>query len=68
MRTGLNLLDSMLRLRTRHVPELEVRIGIATGLVVVGDLLGQGDAKENAVVGETPNLAAPQVKHATLAG
>ena len=34
------------------------RIGIATGLVVVGDLLGEGAAKEEAVTGETPNLAA----------
>jgi class 3 adenylate cyclase len=38
--------------------QLEVRIGIATGLVVVGDLIGEGAAQEQAVVGETPNLAA----------
>jgi class 3 adenylate cyclase len=37
---------------------LEVRIGIATGLVVVGDLMGEGASQEQAVVGETPNLAA----------
>jgi class 3 adenylate cyclase len=37
---------------------LQLRIGIATGLVVVGDLLGSGSAQEQAVVGETPNLAA----------
>jgi len=37
---------------------LAARIGIATGLVVVGDLLGKGAAKEEAVTGETPNLAA----------
>jgi class 3 adenylate cyclase len=37
---------------------LEVRIGIATGLVVVGDLVGEGPSQEHAVVGETPNLAA----------
>jgi class 3 adenylate cyclase len=37
---------------------LQVRIGIATGLVVVGDLVGEGAAQEQAVVGETPNLAA----------
>ena len=37
---------------------LAARIGIATGLVVVGDLIGQGAASEQAVVGETPNLAA----------
>ncbi len=38
--------------------ELGVRVGIATGFVVVGDLIGEGVSKENAVVGETPNLAA----------
>jgi class 3 adenylate cyclase/tetratricopeptide (TPR) repeat protein len=37
---------------------LQVRVGIATGLVVVGDLIGQGAAREQAVVGETPSLAA----------
>src|SRR5207302_3809606 len=37
---------------------LQVRIGIATGLVVVGDLIGAGSAQEQAIVGETPNLAA----------
>ena len=34
------------------------RIGIATGLVVVGDLIGSGASQEQAIVGETPNLAA----------
>jgi tetratricopeptide (TPR) repeat protein len=38
--------------------ELAVRVGIATGLVVVGDLVGEGAAAESTVVGETPNLAA----------
>ena len=37
---------------------LQVRVGIATGLVVVGDLLGSGEAQERGIVGETPNLAA----------
>ena len=37
---------------------LQARVGIATGLVVVGDLIGEGAAREQAVVGETPNLAA----------
>ena len=37
---------------------LAARVGIATGLVVVGDLIGEGAAQEEAVVGETPNLAA----------
>jgi class 3 adenylate cyclase len=38
--------------------ELQVRIGIGTGLVVVGDLTGSGEIQERGVVGETPNLAA----------
>nr|WP_283814628.1 adenylate/guanylate cyclase domain-containing protein [Bradyrhizobium australiense] len=38
--------------------KLQMRVGIATGLVVVGDLIGSGAAREEAVVGETPNLAA----------
>ena len=37
---------------------LHVRVGIATGIVVVGDLLGSGEAQERGVVGDTPNLAA----------
>jgi Adenylate and Guanylate cyclase catalytic domain len=37
---------------------LQTRVGIATGVVVVGDLIGTGAAQEQAVVGETPNLAA----------
>ncbi len=37
---------------------LAARIGIATGLVVVGELVGEGEAQEHAVIGETPNLAA----------
>ena len=37
---------------------LQVRVGIATGVVVVGDLIGSGEAQECGVVGETPNLAA----------
>ena len=40
----------------RH--QLQTRVGIATGLVVVGDLIGSGDSRERAIVGETPNLAA----------
>ncbi len=40
-----------------HAP-LQTRVGIATGLVVVGDLIGSGVSQELAIVGETPNLAA----------
>ena len=42
----------------KAVSSLQTRVGIATGLVVVGDLIGTGWAQEQAVVGETPNLAA----------
>ena len=38
--------------------KLSLRIGIGTGIVVVGDLIGEGSAQEQAVVGDTPNLAA----------
>jgi class 3 adenylate cyclase len=40
-----------------HAP-LQTRLGIGTGLVVVGDLIGSGSSQEQAIVGETPNLAA----------
>jgi class 3 adenylate cyclase/predicted ATPase len=56
VRTGLALIESVGKLRVRE--PLQVRIGIATGLVVVGDLVGSGEAQERGVVGETPNLAA----------
>ena len=42
----------------RRRARLQVRVGIATGLVVVGDLVGSGEAQERGIVGETPNLAA----------
>src|SRR5262249_30624582 len=55
-RAGLAVMDAIGRLATQE--PLNVRIGIATGLVVVGDLIGAGAAQERGVVGETPNLAA----------
>ena len=58
MRAGLEIAAAVTRLETRGTEKLAVRIGIATGLVVVGDLVGEGSAQEQAVVGETPNLAA----------
>src|ERR1700751_245705 len=57
VRAGLGAIDSVGRLDVRSV-KLETRVGIATGLVVVGDLIGEGSAQEQLVVGETPNLAA----------
>jgi len=57
VRAGLGLIDAVGRLDVRSV-ELQARVGIATGLVVVGDLIGEGSAQEQSVVGEIPNLAA----------
>ena len=69
VRAGLDIAAAVERLDMPAIPgtaalggrsgdRLQVRIGIATGLVVVGDLVGEGAAQEQAVVGETPNLAA----------
>jgi class 3 adenylate cyclase/predicted ATPase len=58
VRAGLAIAGSVGRLQKVHGHELAARVGIATGLVVVGDLVGEGAAQEEAVVGETPNLAA----------
>jgi class 3 adenylate cyclase len=56
VRSGLELVAAVGALKT-HAP-LQTRVGIATGLVVVGDLIGSGASQEQAIVGETPNLAA----------
>src|SRR5208282_5038485 len=58
VQAGLALVEAVGRLNTAAGVPLQVRVGIATGLVVVGDLIGAGAAQEQAVVGETPNLAA----------
>jgi class 3 adenylate cyclase len=58
VRAGLGLVDAVAKLPTPSGQPLAARIGIATGLVVVGDLVGEGAAQEQAVVGDTPNLAA----------
>src|SRR5712691_4074322 len=58
VRAGLALVEAVPKLPTTAGSPLQVRIGIATGLVVVGDLVGSGEAQERGVVGETPNLAA----------
>jgi class 3 adenylate cyclase/predicted ATPase len=58
VRAGLDIIAAVARLETRAAEPLAVRIGIATGLVVVGDLSRAGALREHAVVGETPNLAA----------
>jgi predicted ATPase/class 3 adenylate cyclase len=55
---GLALVAAIPRLDAGKGPTLRVRVGIATGLVVVGDLIGEGESQEQSVIGETPNLAA----------
>jgi adenylate cyclase len=57
VRAGLACIDAVRRLYVKSV-KLQARIGIATGLAVVGDLLGERSAEELSVVCETPNLAA----------
>src|SRR5215210_689317 len=58
VRAGLAIIDAVPTLPVKEGQPLAVRIGIATGLVVVGDLIGSGASQEEAVIGETPNLAA----------
>ena len=57
-RAGLDIVAVVAKLETAANDKLRVRVGIAAGIVVVGDLLGQGSAQEQAVVGDAPNLAA----------
>jgi class 3 adenylate cyclase/predicted ATPase len=56
VRAGLELVAAVTSIKTHA--ELKIRVGIATGLAVVGDLIGSGASQEQAIVGETPNLAA----------
>ena len=56
VRAGLELIGAVNSINSN--PPLQARVGIATGLVVVGDLVGSGEAQERGIVGETPNLAA----------
>jgi class 3 adenylate cyclase len=56
VRAGLELITSVAALKAPA--SLKIRVGIATGMVVVGDLIGTGVAQEQAIIGQTPNLAA----------
>jgi predicted ATPase/class 3 adenylate cyclase len=58
IRAGLAVTEAVSALRTPDGDKLACRVGIATGLVVVGELVGEGTAQEESVIGETPNLAA----------
>jgi class 3 adenylate cyclase/predicted ATPase len=56
VRAGLELVSAVTALKTHAA--LQTRVGIATGLVIVGDLIGSGETQERGIVGETPNIAA----------
>jgi class 3 adenylate cyclase/predicted ATPase len=56
-RSGLALIEAVAELRRAHGADLKVRIGISTGLVVVGELIGDGEARLRGLVGDTPDLA-----------
>ncbi len=58
VRAGLDIIAAIGPLETRAEERVEVRIAIATGLVVVGDLISGGASEEQAMVGDTPNVAA----------
>ena len=58
VRAGLEIVDEVSALRPLADIRLRVRVGIATGIVVVGDVIGEGASREEAVVGSTSNLAA----------
>lgn len=57
VRAAITLLAAVRQLRCERAVDLRLRIGISTGLVIVGELIGEGDARERGVVGDTPNLA-----------
>lgn len=58
VRAGLSIIDAIKKTKTPNGLPLSTRVGIATGVVIVGDLIGSGATQEAAVVGKTPNLAA----------
>jgi DNA invertase Pin-like site-specific DNA recombinase len=62
VRAGMELIQAVGRLKSST--PLQTRVGIATGLVAVGDLIGSGEAQERGIVGETPNLAQRRELHA----
>jgi class 3 adenylate cyclase len=58
VRAGLDVVQAVSALESGSGGPLQARVGIATGLVVVGDMIGKGVTEEGAISGETPNLAA----------
>lgn len=68
IRAGLAIAGAVAALSGSYGKALRPRVGIATGMVVVGDLIGEGAAREETVIGETPNLAARLQERATPGG
>ena len=58
VRASLSIIDAVKKTKASNGAPLATRVGIATGVVIVGDMIGSGATQEAAVVGETPNLAA----------
>ncbi|MGA8950053.1 MAG: adenylate/guanylate cyclase domain-containing protein, partial [Xanthobacteraceae bacterium] len=58
VRAALAIVDTVRQIERSDGVPLQTRVGIATGIVVVGDIVGSGAAREESIVGETPNLAA----------
>ncbi len=58
LRTGLEIIERVGQLKPRENLTLQTRVGVATGLVVVGETIGEASSREQVVMGETPNLAA----------
>ena len=58
VRSGLAAVEAVAKLKTEDGQALEARVGIATGQVVIGDIVGEAATEADAVAGETPNLAA----------
>jgi class 3 adenylate cyclase len=58
VRSALAIIDAVGQLKRPDGRACQARIGIATGIVVIGDIVGEGAAREHSIVGETPNLAA----------
>jgi class 3 adenylate cyclase/tetratricopeptide (TPR) repeat protein len=57
-RAGVAVVDALGKLRSPLDERLHVRVGIATGMAIVGDLIGSGESSERSVIGDTPNIAA----------
>ncbi|HEY0524982.1 MAG TPA: adenylate/guanylate cyclase domain-containing protein [Stellaceae bacterium] len=58
VRAALDIVETVAQIRTPDGAAVRVRIGIASGIVVIGELLSAGAAKEQAVIGDPVNLAA----------